>query len=147
MFIKAIDALKPLEQLVLKAGSVLGNNFRRQALTYLISKDVTIDERQLAKGTVSYLINDNEVNEWNYFFFLQIFDFSAIRNLFEIKILTCAKGDLSHSNAMVPRKMILVSSIRKEIACECTGVKIPGECNLHPLPLPALVQSCSLLND
>lgn len=63
MFIKAIDALKPLEQLVLKAGSVLGNNFRRQALTYLISKDVTIDERQLAKGTVSYLINDNEVNE------------------------------------------------------------------------------------
>lgn len=50
MFIKTIDTLKPLEQLVLKAGSVLGNTFKRTALKFNISKDTSIEERQLAKG-------------------------------------------------------------------------------------------------
>ena len=50
MFIKTIDGLKPIEQLVLKVGSVLGNNFRRTALAFVMSKDSSFNERSLAKG-------------------------------------------------------------------------------------------------
>ncbi|KAK6624592.1 hypothetical protein RUM44_011451 [Polyplax serrata] len=105
MLIRTIDTLKPLEQLVLKAGSVVGNSFKRSALKYLMSKDLVIDERQLGK---------------------------AVRNLFEIKILACAKGDSSQSSMMIPRRMILVSSIRKEIKCECSSMSIPDDCKDLP---------------
>ena len=48
-----------------------------------------------------------------------------------MKILTCAKGDLNFSNILAPRRMILVTAIRKEITCECNGLEIPGKSHRH----------------
>lgn len=56
MYVKTMDTLKPLEQLILKAGSALGYTFKRETLKYVIFKDIQSDEKALGKGELLIFI-------------------------------------------------------------------------------------------
>lgn len=45
-----MDTLKPLEQLILKAGSALGYTFKRDTLKFVIFRDAPVDEKALGRG-------------------------------------------------------------------------------------------------
>lgn len=52
MYVRTIDTLKPLEQLILKVGSALGYNFKRDALKYVIAQDMTVIEKSFGRGMI-----------------------------------------------------------------------------------------------
>ncbi|KAL0279012.1 UNVERIFIED_CONTAM: hypothetical protein PYX00_000659 [Menopon gallinae] len=96
MYVKTVDKLKPLEQLILKIGSVLGYNFRRDALVYLVSKEHPSDEKTFGK---------------------------AIMTLFEIRILCCDTGNFTCPSSLITnRRVILGEDFQKDIKCNCVGL-------------------------
>ncbi|EFN85820.1 Adenylate cyclase type 10 [Harpegnathos saltator] len=98
MILKLFDSLTPLDQILLKCASVLGENVNRRMLQSLMEE---ISARELAL---------------------------AVRKLFEIRILGCGVGDFTASSKMlIFHRNIRNVSVGKEVRCECIGLTIPDE--------------------
>ncbi|XP_050456444.1 adenylate cyclase type 10-like [Cataglyphis hispanica] len=98
MILKLFDSLTPLDQLLLKCASVLGEIVNRDMLRYLMA-DKSIREIGL-----------------------------AIQKLFEIRIFGCAGGDFTTSGRpLVFYRNIKKISRNTEIECDCIGLIIQDE--------------------
>lgn len=60
MYVKTMDTLKPLEQLILKAGSALGYTFKRDTLKFVIFSNGPADEKALGRGEFPLQILNRE---------------------------------------------------------------------------------------
>ncbi|KAL6429124.1 hypothetical protein ACFW04_008123 [Cataglyphis niger] len=98
MILKLFDSLTPLDQLLLKCASVLGEIVNRDMLRYLMT-DKSIREIGL-----------------------------AIQKLFEIRIFGCAGGDFTTSGRpLVFYRNIRKIGRDTETECDCIGLIIPDE--------------------
>ncbi|KAL0101169.1 hypothetical protein PUN28_018787 [Cardiocondyla obscurior] len=98
MILKIFDSLTPLDQLLLKCASVLGEIINRSML--------------------QYLMEDKSTREIGF----------AIKKLFEIRIFGCARGDFTTSGgSLVFRRDIKKSNLEAETTCECINLIIPEE--------------------
>ncbi|XP_011690793.1 PREDICTED: adenylate cyclase type 10-like [Wasmannia auropunctata] len=98
MILKIFDSLTPLDQLLLKCASVLGEIINRNMLQYLMEDKST---REIGL---------------------------AIKKLFEIRIFGCARGDFTTSGRpLVFYRNIRKPSLEEEITCECMDLMIPDE--------------------
>ncbi|CAL1681643.1 unnamed protein product [Lasius platythorax] len=98
MILKLFDSLTPLDQLLLKCASVLGE---------IINSDM-----------LRYLMEDKSVREIGL----------AIQKLFEIRIFGCARGDFTTSGRpLVFYRNVKRINAEAETACECIGLIIPDE--------------------
>ncbi|KYN02894.1 Adenylate cyclase type 10 [Cyphomyrmex costatus] len=98
MILKIFDSLTPLDQILLKCASVLGEIINRSMLQYLMEDKST---REIGL---------------------------AIKKLFEIRIFGCARGDFTTSGRpLVFNRNIRESILEIEIACECVDLMIPEE--------------------
>ncbi|XP_071646995.1 adenylate cyclase type 10 [Temnothorax longispinosus] len=98
MILKIFDSLTPLDQMLLKCASVLGEIINRSMLQYLM-EDKSIREIGL-----------------------------AVKKLFEIRIFGCARGDFTTSGRpLVFYRNIRKPSLEAETACECVDLMIPEE--------------------
>ncbi|XP_036143704.1 adenylate cyclase type 10 [Monomorium pharaonis] len=98
MVLKMFDSLTPLDQLLLKCASVLGEIINRSMLEYLME-----DKSKREIGL-------------------------AIKKLFEIQIFGCARGDFTTSGRpLVFYRNIRKSNFETETTCECVDLMIPDE--------------------
>ncbi|XP_039306665.1 adenylate cyclase type 10 isoform X1 [Solenopsis invicta] len=98
MILKIFDSLTPLDQLLLKCASVLGEIINRSML--------------------EYLMDDKSTREIGL----------AVKKLFEIRIFGCAQGDFTTSGRpLVFYRNIRKSTVEEEIECECVDLIIPEE--------------------
>ncbi|XP_029155514.1 adenylate cyclase type 10-like [Nylanderia fulva] len=98
MILKLFDSLTPLDQLLLKCASVLGE---------IINRDM-----------LRYLMEDKSAREIGL----------AAQKLFEIRIFGCARGDFTTSGRpLVFYRNVKRISVEAEIACDCIGLIIPDE--------------------
>ncbi|KAM0731371.1 Adenylate cyclase type 10 [Formica fusca] len=98
MILKLFDSLTPLDQLLLKCASVLGE---------IVNRDM-----------LRYLMEDKPAREIGL----------AIQKLFEIRIFGCARGDFTTSGRpLVFYRNIKKISVETEIECDCIGLIIRDE--------------------
>ncbi|KAG5306968.1 ADCYA cyclase, partial [Acromyrmex insinuator] len=128
MILKIFDSLTPLDQLLLKCASVLGEIINRNMLQYLMEDKSTI-EIGLGKE-ISIL-------------FKVLIIIVAVKKLFEIRIFGCARGDFTMSDSPLVfnrNRNIKEPFLETQIACECVNLMIPEE--LTDLPQ---YTSCGLM--
>ncbi|XP_011879972.1 PREDICTED: adenylate cyclase type 10-like [Vollenhovia emeryi] len=98
MILKIFDSLTPLDQLLLKCASVLGEIINRSMLQYLMEDKST---REIGL---------------------------AVKKLFEIRIFGCARGDFTMSGRpLVFYRNIRKFNLEAETECECVDLMIPEE--------------------
>ncbi|KAG5327734.1 ADCYA cyclase, partial [Pseudoatta argentina] len=100
MILKIFDSLTPLDQILLKCASVLGEIINRYMLQYLM-EDKSTTEIGL-----------------------------AVKKLFEIRIFGCARGDFTMSGGPLVfnrNRNIKKPFLETQIACECVNLMIPEE--------------------
>ncbi|KAG5334640.1 ADCYA cyclase, partial [Acromyrmex charruanus] len=100
MILKIFDSLTPLDQILLKCASVLGEIINRNMLQYLM-EDKSTTEIGL-----------------------------AVKKLFEIRIFGCARGDFTMSGSPLVfnrNRNIKEPFLETQIACECVNLMIPEE--------------------
>ncbi|KAJ3648251.1 hypothetical protein Zmor_020069 [Zophobas morio] len=110
MIMKTFDSLNFFEQLVVKCSAILGIQFLRDMMVYVMNGT---DKKKTAL---------------------------AVKKLFEIRVLTCAKGDFLDENASFFKIKEEEPSDENIIECRCKGIKIPECC----LDLPRYA-SCGYL--
>ncbi|KAJ3648252.1 hypothetical protein Zmor_020070 [Zophobas morio] len=98
IILKTFDSLSYYEQLLVKCGAILGNQFFRTMLFYVMSAE---DKRKFAL---------------------------AVQKLFDIKVLTCAKGDFYEEGTGVFSQRLLNPALELQPACHCRGLIIPNVC-------------------
>ncbi|RZC42671.1 adenylate cyclase type 10-like [Asbolus verrucosus] len=97
MILKTFDSLNFYEQLLVKCSAILGNQFLRDMLSYVMSAS---SPRQLAL---------------------------AVQKLFEIRVLSCAKGDFLEGTAHLFKERLVNPVEDSRLKCECRGIKIHGD--------------------
>ncbi|KYN26915.1 Adenylate cyclase type 10, partial [Trachymyrmex cornetzi] len=100
MILKIFDSLTPLDQMLLKCASVLGEIINRNMLQYLMEDKST---REIGL---------------------------AVKKLFEIRIFGCARGDFTMSSRPLVfgrNRNIREPILETQIACECVNLMIPEE--------------------
>ncbi|XP_044265856.1 adenylate cyclase type 10-like isoform X2 [Tribolium madens] len=102
MILKTFDSLNFFEQLLVKCSATLGNQFLRDMLLYVMS---ATDKRKAAQ---------------------------AVQKLFEIRVLSCAKGDFVEGGTKVFKEKLLNPDDDMRLKCDCRGVKIDDECTDLP---------------
>ncbi|XP_044263925.1 adenylate cyclase type 10-like isoform X1 [Tribolium madens] len=101
MILKTFDSLNFFEQLLVKCSAILGNQFLRSMLLYVMSAQ---DKRKAAL---------------------------AIQRLFEIKVLTCAKGDFLEESGVFKERLVDPTD-ETILKCRCRGIKIDETCSDLP---------------
>ncbi|KAK1122953.1 hypothetical protein K0M31_008591 [Melipona bicolor] len=104
MILKLFDSLTPLDQLLLKCASVIGETVNRHMLESLMSGT---SKREIA---------------------LELCNLSAVTKLFEIRVFGCAVGDFIKNTGPI----ILIRNMQNHISemdlfCKCIGLDIPDE--------------------
>ncbi|RLU22084.1 hypothetical protein DMN91_006464 [Ooceraea biroi] len=98
MIMKIFDSLTPLDQLLLKCASVLGEIVNRSMLQYLMEDRTT---REIGV---------------------------AIQKLFDLRIFGCARGDFTTSTRpLIFYRNVRKASVEGELECECVALAIPVE--------------------
>ncbi|XP_018341276.1 PREDICTED: adenylate cyclase type 10-like, partial [Trachymyrmex septentrionalis] len=99
MILKIFDSLTPLDQMLLKCASVLGEIINRNMLQYLMEDKST---REIGL---------------------------AVKKLFEIRIFGCARGDFTMSGRplVFNRNRNIREPLETQIACQCVNLMIPEE--------------------
>ncbi|KAJ3648253.1 hypothetical protein Zmor_020070 [Zophobas morio] len=110
MILKTFDSLNFFEQLLVKCSAILGLQFLRDMLLYVMN---ATDKRKTAL---------------------------AVQKLFEIRVLTCAKGDFLEGTGTLFKEKLIHPNEEAGLQCRCRGVKIDETC--YDLPKYA---SCGLL--
>ncbi|XP_068895089.1 adenylate cyclase type 10-like isoform X2 [Tenebrio molitor] len=98
IILKTFDSLNFFEQLLVKCSAILGNQFLREMLLYVMSAS---EPRKAAL---------------------------AVQKLFEIRVLTCAKGDFLEGGTSVFRERLLNPNDESGLKCQCRGIKIDETC-------------------
>lgn len=116
MILKLFDSLTPLDQLILKCASVIGETVNRHMLESLMA---ITSKRDIGLGNayICYL--------WNMIDDLEMHNLLALTKLFEIRIFGCAIGDFTKTKGPI----IFIKNIRNndsDVFCKCIGLTIPG---------------------
>lgn len=113
---KTYDSLSSYQQLLLKCSAVIGEMIPREMLNYVMSQK---NPRMTAKGTADSFHQSTKSTKFN---------LSAIQKLFEIKVLSCARGDFTQGDACVSFDMRLVNPNKDTaIKCDCKGIRVHGK--------------------
>ncbi|KYB27283.1 Adenylate cyclase type 10-like Protein [Tribolium castaneum] len=102
MILKTFDSLNFYEQLLVKCSATLGNQFLRDMLLYVMS---ATEKRKAAL---------------------------AVQKLFEIRVLSCAKGDFMEGGTKIFKEKLLDPDDEMRLKCDCRGIKIEEECKDLP---------------
>ena len=113
MIMKTFDSLNFFEQLVVKCSAILGIQFLRDMMVYVMNGT---DKKKTALGEFGSSSKH------------PLCGFVAVKKLFEIRVLTCAKGDFLDENASFFKIKEEEPSDENIIECRCKGIKIPGKC-------------------
>ncbi|KAK9746116.1 hypothetical protein QE152_g6353 [Popillia japonica] len=99
LIMKTYDSLSSYQQLLLKCSAVIGEMIPRDMLNYVMNQK---NPRMTAR---------------------------AVQKLFEIRVLSCARGDFTQGDACVSFDMRLVNPNKDTaIKCDCKGIRIHETC-------------------
>lgn len=116
LILKTFDSLTSYEQHLLKSSSILGDCFPRAMLLYVMS---CTSQRQAALG--------NKANHYILIKFQHLFILTAVEKLFEIRVLSCARGDFQEEGmTIVFRERLTNPDHDISIKCGCLGIDIEG---------------------
>nr|XP_033321137.1 LOW QUALITY PROTEIN: adenylate cyclase type 10-like [Megalopta genalis] len=132
MILKLFDSLTPLDQLLLKCASIIGETVNRHMLESLMNIS---EKREIGLG-----LQDHDLTRM-YETIESSLVVSAVAKLFEIRVFGCATGDFTNYSGPI----IFIQNMRNPasetgIFCNCIGLTIPAE--LDDLPRHA---SCGLM--
>lgn len=120
MILKLFDSLTPLDQLLLKCASIIGETVNRHMLENLMG---ATSKREIGLGKPAHFTRDRQflINRIG----LQIV--LAITKLFEIRIFGCAIGDFSRNTGPI----IFIKNMRSptsemDVFCGCIGLTVPS---------------------
>lgn len=133
VILQTFDSLTSYEQLLLKCSSVLGDIFPRDMLLYIMSSTAT---RLTALGYTLFQLISDFVGPYKVDFRLfyrkvessqsiLICGFTAVQKLFEIQVLSCARGNFL-DGGLTFKDRLSDPNEDLSVKCDCIGLLIDG---------------------